>query len=129
MFHKRNQNLDVTIELVPTRMSLINCVLITGAGLNLVREDVLNIEWLEAAKSENGLQFGGQPNPTLDIAGPVTIHLRIERPQVNVVFGVVCQLAVLVLLGTSFINKFIRGIFPEERKVMLQNSNPVPILF
>lgn len=38
-------------------------------------------------------------------------------------FGLVANLAVDVLLGTSFINRCIKGIFPSERKIVAFSDN------
>lgn len=38
------------------------------------------------------------------------------------------HIAVNILLGTSFIDRFIREIFPAKRKAVLWHSNPVAIL-
>lgn len=43
-------------------------------------------------------------------------------------FGLVRSLAVFVIFGTSFIDKFIKGIFVIERKILQFNFPPVPIL-
>lgn len=42
--------------------------------------------------------------------------------------SIVHNLAVNMLLGTSFIDRFIRRILPAKRKVVLWHSHPVPIL-
>lgn len=43
-------------------------------------------------------------------------------------FGVIRNLAVDVVLGTSFIDSCIRGIFPSERKVVPRHSQPLEIM-
>lgn len=44
------------------------------------------------------------------------------------VFGPVGNPAVPVLLKTSFIDKFVKSIFPPEHKILFTNSAPVPII-
>lgn len=46
----------------------------------------------------------------------------------RVVFGIVRKLAVAVLLGTSYLNRFLQGVFPAELKTVPSNAKPVPIL-
>lgn len=41
---------------------------------------------------------------------------------------IVKNLAVPVLLGTSFMDKFVKGIFPAKRRIDTYNSQPVLIL-
>lgn len=43
------------------------------------------------------------------------------------VFGVVRNLVVRILSGTTFIDRFVRGKRPPEHKILLSNSAPVPI--
>lgn len=37
-------------------------------------------------------------------------------------FGIVENLAVSVLLGTSFIDRFVKGVLPAEQKILPYNS-------
>lgn len=43
-------------------------------------------------------------------------------------FDNVCNLAVPVVLRTLCVNRFVRGIFPPERKMVADSSKPAPIL-
>lgn len=47
----------------------------------------------------------------------------------RVAFGVVRNVAVPVVLGTSYIYIFVKGMFSTERKIDLYNSKVVPILY
>lgn len=58
----------------------------------------------------------------------VLLHLYIGDLEVCAWFGAVEILAVSVLLGTSFIDRFIKVIFPGERKIVPHYSKPVAIL-
>lgn len=55
----------------------------------------------------------------------ITLRERRVEARMQVVFGAVRQLAVPVQLGTSFIEKYVRGIFPDERKKVPHKSNSV----
>lgn len=46
----------------------------------------------------------------------------------RVAFSVVCNLVISVLLGTSWLYRFVKRIFPLKPKIFLLNSTPVPIL-
>lgn len=48
--------------------------------------------------------------------------------RVNLVSAVVRSFVVPVLVGTSAIYRFVKGIFPPARKIVSYNSKPVPIL-
>lgn len=56
------------------------------------------------------------------------LHVRKGAFRARVAFGLVCDLSVPVFLGTSFLPKFMSGIFPPERKIVPYKSTPVPIL-
>lgn len=47
--------------------------------------------------------------------------------RVRVVIGTVRDVAVPVILRTSFIDMFVKGVFSPERKIVPCNSKPVPI--
>lgn len=55
----------------------------------------------------------------------VTIVFGIVR---NLAVAILRNLAVAVLLETSFKDRFMKGIFSFERKLVLYNSKPVPLL-
>lgn len=48
--------------------------------------------------------------------------------QVHTLFDTVQNLAVHILLGITYRDHSIKGIFPTDRKIMLIHSGPVPIL-
>lgn len=66
--------------------------------------------------------------PQTHHGGSRTILVRISEAQVRAIFGIVRRLAVPVLLGTSYIDKYARDIFPDKRKILPSSSKPVPIL-
>lgn len=59
------------------------------------------------------------------MVGTITHHVKMGEARIRVVFEVVRQLVLPVLDGTSFIDKNVRGIFPEESKIVPHNSEPV----
>lgn len=64
----------------------------------------------------------------VSVVGTATIQARMGDSRLRVVFGVVCSLGMPVLLKTSYINRFLKGIFQTKRKRVLYNSKPVPNL-
>lgn len=62
------------------------------------------------------------------VPGVITLHVRMGDCRVRVHFGVGRNFAVSVLLAITFIHRFLRAIFPAERKVVPYNSKPVLIL-
>lgn len=103
-------------------------ILDTGAGPNLVDSQLLPLSWSSKVKpvADPGLTAAGKQ--TITVEGVILLHVQLGDLRVRVWFGVVKNLAVSVLLGTSFIDRFVTGIFPPERKVVPQNSEPVDII-
>lgn len=62
------------------------------------------------------------------VLGMIDLHLRMGDCRVGVDVGDVQNPVVLVILGTTFIGRFVKGIFPAKRKVVPYNSKPVLIL-
>lgn len=48
--------------------------------------------------------------------------------RIREILGVVENLAVRVLLGTNFIYKFVKGIFPPEHTILLYSSAPTAFI-
>lgn len=64
----------------------------------------------------------------VSLVGTISIHLRMGDSTVRVVIGIVCYLAVPVLLGTTFNDGFLKGFVYTERKIVRYNSEQVPSL-
>lgn len=64
----------------------------------------------------------------LVVSGTITLHPRIADSPTRVAFGVVDELAVPVLLGTAFIDRFVNSIQPTERKIIPSHTPPIFIL-
>lgn len=58
----------------------------------------------------------------------ILLHVCFDPLWVRFWLGIVPNAAVDMLLGSSIIGGFIRGIFPSERKFVPSSSYPVPIL-
>lgn len=56
------------------------------------------------------------------------LHVRVEVARVRVVYGIVKNLAVSIFFGVSFIYKSVNRFFPFKRRIVLYNSQLVPIL-
>lgn len=55
------------------------------------------------------------------------LYVRMGNSKITVLFAVVRNLAVSLLLGTLFVDKFVKGIFSLEEKIVLYSSKPVSI--
>lgn len=106
----------------------MNSVFDTSAGPNLIWEDFLEGNWLKTVQANNGPSLQSATNQELNIVGTVTLPVRMADSRGRVVCDIVRNLAVPAILATLFIDRFLKGIFPHDRKIVLYNSKPVPIL-
>lgn len=60
--------------------------------------------------------------------GTILLFVNIGELRMRVWFGIVEILAVDILLGTSFIERYIRGLFPSDTEVLPWHSPLVQIL-
>lgn len=67
-------------------------------------------------------------NQHVDVVRTITLPVSIGDSRVGLVFGVLPDLAAPFLIETSFIDRFVQGIFPHERKIVTDSSKLVPIL-
>lgn len=81
-------------------MHPINSFFDTGAGKNLIREDILQTEWLRAIQSKTQQALQNATNQKVSVVGTIMLHFRMTNCRVGVIFGLVRNLAVPVLLDT-----------------------------
>lgn len=64
----------------------------------------------------------------MEIVGAIILYLTMGEARVRVVFEIIKNVSVSIVLGTSFIEKFVNRILPSERNMDPYNSWLVPIL-
>lgn len=85
-------------------------------------------QWRERIhlKSFSGLKSA--TGHALVVEVTVILHISIGNLRVWAWFGVVRELAVTIMLETSYINLFVRGIFSQELRIVPFHSRPVAIM-
>lgn len=111
-----------THELAPNK-----CLLDTATGLNLINANLIHLEWINRVKHTDLPRFRTATKEPIHLQGTILLHHQIGNLNTRVWFSIFPNLAVDLLLGTSFVDRFIRGIFPGERKVEPWHSQPVAI--
>lgn len=109
-------------------MAPVRAVFDTGAGPNLVRDDLLPRGW-------ESLLIPGQPLPRITnasgkrmpVKGVIVLYLQVGDLRTRVRFYVVPGLGVPCILGCNFIDLHVRSIHPKERRVELREGGPVAI--
>lgn len=99
-------------------MRPIKCVFYTGAGPSLVREDLVQPDWLPSIRLSDNPRLRSATNENVDVVGTVILHVQIGDIRVRVIFGIVRSFAAPALLRTSLMHKCIKGIFPTNRKIV-----------
>lgn len=99
----------------------------TGSGPNLIDEtwleENLNPEYKPVTDAK--LHSSGNDPLVVDRTAPLIVQMGSHRSLVW--FGVIKELAVPALLGTSYLDRCIQSISPAERIVTPVKSGPVPI--
>jgi len=128
LFKKRNYKIGISVGVQASITHPVTCVLDTGAGPNLINKDFLPPSWTDKIRPAQDPGLIAATRQAVSIEGVILLHVRVGELRVRVWFGVVSKLAVPALLGTSFIDSFIRAILPLDRKILPLHSPPVAIL-
>lgn len=100
----------------------------TSEGPNFVRADVLDRSWPCSIFQQNMPKIRSTYDTKLPVSGTIALHLRIGELRICVNFCKVDNLAVPVLSGTTFIDRYIKSDHPSERNTVPYHSPSVPIL-
>lgn len=109
-------------------MCPVNSVFDTGAGRNLLREDMVERDWLSSIPCSEKPRLRCVKNEKMEVVGTLMTHVRMAEAHVRVMIGIFKNMAVSVLFGTSLIDKFEKRIFLAERKIVPYSSQPIQIL-
>lgn len=98
------------------------------AALNLVNTSFLSRQWDNRSEQPITLICSMPPKHTVHINNITPIFIRTGALCEYAWFGFIKNLAVDVLLGTFFLDCYIREIFASEREIVLLHSCSVSIL-
>jgi hypothetical protein len=125
----RNYKVSATVGVTTTVATPVYAILDTGAGPNLVREDVLSEDWLRYRMAgDTTYQVIGANGRSLPQRGVVTLWVQLGRLRAQARFIVVKQLAAGCILGCQFIDRHVKCIHPKEKRVLLNDGTSVAIL-
>ena len=101
----------------------------TGSGFNLIRSSILTknmTDHVDTNFTDPALaDANGHP---LRIEGVILLRIRLGNAMFPVRFYVCSGLAVEVLLGTAFTNKYVKAIWCIDQRVTLRDESTIPIL-
>jgi Retroviral aspartyl protease len=125
----RNCKVSATVGVTTAVATPVYAILDTGAGPNLVREDVLPEDWLRYRMAgETTYQVTGANGRSLPQRGVVTLWVQLGRLRAQARFIVVKHLAAGCILGCQFIDRHVKRIHPKEKRLLLNDGTPVAIL-
>lgn len=95
---------------------------------NLINIDFVPAKWHQYIRPFKDLGLFGATKQAVLMCGVILSHVHRGKLSVRVCFGVVEKLAFKVLLGTTFIENFFKGILREDGCILPIHSTTVPIL-
>lgn len=110
-------------------MRIVEAVLDTGAGPNLVRESILPRDWLRYRTEETNIPPIRDANDRkLRIEGVVRLYVDIGGQSLRLRFLVCKDLAVKAILGCDFIHRHVQAILPQKGEIILKDGGCATIL-
>jgi hypothetical protein len=110
-------------------VTAVRAILDTGAGPNLVREDLLPEDW-ERYRLTDEPRFNvvGAGGKRLRQKGVISMFVELGRLRVKARFLVIAGLAAECILGCQFIDRYVQSILPKEKRILLSDNSAVYIL-
>ena len=109
-------------------MHTVSAVPGTGAGPNLIRESLLPKDWHKYAQDVTALlRIRDANNRQPNVDEVVNMLIDIGGQTLRMIFLVCCVLVVPVILGCSFIQRFVKAILPQENKIVLKYGGALAI--
>ena len=102
----------------------------TGAGVNIIRQNMLPAGWQNYLLNDLELPALGDANGRrLEMLGAVELRVRLGHCVYRTTFYVASRLAVPVIIGTGFMNTHVRAIWCMDQQLQLaRNRYRLPIL-
>ena len=111
-----------------TRMYSQAAVLDTGCGPCLIHRSTLRPEWLAHERPPPPTKYTGATGTPVRISGLMDLDVQIGDLRKSVTFAVVDDLAVPLIIGTAYQDKFIESIRCTARRLKPINSRSIAIL-
>lgn len=126
-FCNATYRIQTSVSISSKSMLTVARLVLTGISPNLVNKNFLPLVWRKSVKTIRSPPLHTLNCEVVSVDGIVPLFVHLGDLRVCTWFGVVDNLAVNLLLGTSFIDPCIGEIFPTERKVVPRHSRPVAI--
>lgn len=117
LFAEPMYEVSFQVRLFPNKLQSNSCLFDTGPGLNIINSYCIKDDWKHEIKCHPTARLQSANNKTTTLLGTVLLIVRIENFLVKVWFRIIENSAADILFGTPFIDRYIRGIFPGNRKL------------
>lgn len=118
----------ISFGLNTSGMHPINFVCNNSARRSFLQKDIFEPYWLPSIRSCHNPRLRHVTSQKVEVVAAIFLDVRTGDSVLRVMSGIVRNLTVPVLLGTSFIDRFIKVIFASERKIVPFNPPPVLIV-
>ena len=125
---KRNYKVYADIGYGPSLTVRQVAALDTGAGPNFIRKDELPATALSQIRHTELPRVTDANRNPIRMRGAISLTARLGKYLCKVDFLVAERLAVPVLLGADFCDRFVEAIHPRKRVVELADGSEVPII-
>ena len=105
-----------------------NVTVDTACGPNLIRTDMIAPEYTEFVRPITDPHLIAANSGALSFRGTIPIDVTLGDSTTRIWFGVVDDLPPGIILGTAFIDKMVKAILPQKRRIHLLFSRPIPII-
>ena len=108
-------------------MHTVKAILDTGAGPDIVHQKAILSRWQNCLIRTELPQISDVNQDPIALLAALDLHLHIDDLQVRSRFLVTSNLAAECILGTSFIDKYVKAILPKGKRVLLKEGSPVAL--
>jgi hypothetical protein len=99
-------------------VTAVRAILDTGAGRNLVREDLLPEDWERYRMTEEPrCNILGEGGSRIRQKGVISLFVELGRLRLKARFLVIAELAVECILGCQFIDRHVQSTIPKEKRI------------
>lgn len=109
-------------------MKQVASLLENEAGPKLIDSGCIPSSWVNCIKLVQDQKLRGSKSEKLHVKGVIVLDIRIREVKVQALFGNFDKLAERLILGTKFIDRFLKSILLEENWFLPKHSKPVVIL-
>lgn len=128
LFIKGNRKVSRSVGLIAKQLPTVNIDFSIGASSNLIQERKFDKKYLKTIQTARRPALRKYDEPEWLHCWDDSVTVWMSDFIVMVVFGVVRYLTIPVVLGISFIDKFVKSVFPPIRNVVRYNFKPVQII-